>query len=707
MQRGGNCSSYYQATTSAFSAVSSKTTKESWDNAKSFAATAKLNLGAAALKLIKAQYNTKLCNEQHIYGKQKIIITTDALKGDPNNKTKQDAATQAASNIIQLEIKNNTAIAVENQLLLEHNILEGVSKRLSANAEVAQKAYEDSTKHNAEEASAATATKQDKTTVAVSTKAQDAAIILIKAQREFNSLSKKNAINLAEVKKAAKNATTIAQESTDAAKQTAIQTDITAAGAKRVAAVKQTQDAETQSNAAKSQQNAADKLEQTYTDTAKERLTNLQALAEKLRIANALFKTPAKQTRVATATLKAEEASVNTKAEAVTQTKVEAVVTPKENKVAEVPAAVGVLTNLELPAVKKIPDDVYNTHITNSNTWVIQIKNLFITSATQVSELYKSAAATAHNFSSKPSPYMISIVTQIQSYNTRITNTCNSFDTIYKTFFDTPLLIDLNVTDNLNKINYKKWIEAFNKICLQLIIIIISCIDQIYLLINVTVIYGNISSTPPTITIPTVETNVLTPNDFMTNTLREQYVIDYNNAYVNVTKQGDSINTYTTKLINASQIVSNMVTFIITYCTYVINVMNVTTDEKLKIWYGTTITLNDYTTCKQYITKINTQLETISTNLILNTPNTKNIIADAFVLVQTNSKLHDIVSTFILPELSGGSRHKKSLSLKKNKMHKRTKQNHKSRKTYNTHNTRNTQQRKKHNKQKSHKNKHM
>ena len=48
----------------------------------------------------------------------------------------------------------------------------------------------------------------------------------------------------------------------------------------------------------------------------------------------------------------------------------------------------------------------------------------------------------------------------------------------------------------------------------------------------------------------------------------------------------------------------------------------------------------------------------------------------------------------------GTRRHKKRLSLKKNKMHKRTKQNHKSRKTHNTHNTHNTQKRKKHNKQK-------
>ena len=62
----------------------------------------------------------------------------------------------------------------------------------------------------------------------------------------------------------------------------------------------------------------------------------------------------------------------------------------------------------------------------------------------------------------------------------------------------------------------------------------------------------------------------------------------------------------------------------------------------------------------------------------------------------------DTNSSFI-----GGSRHKKSLSLKKNKLHKHTTKNHKSRKTYNTHNTHNTQKRKKHNKQISHKNKHM
>ena len=77
-----------------------------------------------------------------------------------------------------------------------------------------------------------------------------------------------------------------------------------------------------------------------------------------------------------------------------------------------------------------------------------------------------------------------------------------------------------------------------------------------------------------------------------------------------------------------------------------------------------------------------------------------------------NRKIHSNgspVFTFPLPppppyspimnySVIGGSRHKKHLSLKKNKMHKSTKQNHKSRKTYNTHNT---QQRKKHNKQKS------
>ena len=75
-------------------------------------------------------------------------------------------------------------------------------------------------------------------------------------------------------------------------------------------------------------------------------------------------------------------------------------------------------------------------------------------------------------------------------------------------------------------------------------------------------------------------------------------------------------------------------------------------------------------------------------------------------LKEANIALVDNINA-VVHMVGGTRRHKKSLSLKKNKMHKRTKQNHKSRKTYNTHNTRNTQQRKKHNKQKSHKNKHM
>ena len=81
------------------------------------------------------------------------------------------------------------------------------------------------------------------------------------------------------------------------------------------------------------------------------------------------------------------------------------------------------------------------------------------------------------------------------------------------------------------------------------------------------------------------------------------------------------------------------------------------------------------------------------------------LLADITLLCDLNTKLESLLKQHLVA--GGARRHKKSLSLKKNKMHKRTKQNHKSRKTYNTHNTRNTQQRKKHNKQKSHKNKHM
>ena len=90
----------------------------------------------------------------------------------------------------------------------------------------------------------------------------------------------------------------------------------------------------------------------------------------------------------------------------------------------------------------------------------------------------------------------------------------------------------------------------------------------------------------------------------------------------------------------------------------------------------------------------------------INTPGTTDDLPKIIneLLTATEQFINDTKINFIrIPGLTGGANRKKSLSLKRNKMHKRTKQNHKSRKTYNTHNTHNTQQRKKHNKQKSQK----
>jgi len=107
------------------------------------------------------------------------------------------------------------------------------------------------------------------------------------------------------------------------------------------------------------------------------------------------------------------------------------------------------------------------------------------------------------------------------------------------------------------------------------------------------------------------------------------------------------------------------------------------------------------------IRESNTKFNTLNPNLEekIQLSNTTEYVAE---LKLANNTLDANIKRFANIAMTGGARrHKKLLSLKKNKMHKRTKQNHKSRKTHNTHNTHNTQQRKKHNKQKSHKNKHM
>ena len=371
---------------------------------------------------------------------------------------------------------------------------------------------------------------------------------------------------------------------------------------------------------------------------------------------------------------------------------------------AQFEAAKETLTTLSNNA--KFNDSAYYEKYMNDN---------FIKPATNAAKAYNAVAKLAPDASGTPSTYIIQISTRIENINVFINKILQLITSTYKEVLEQ---IEIIKTVTYDPAKLQVVLDLFillrkklANLCKYIALSIVRVGDQVKFLYQVAHIYDASCNT-------TLQTNVPTLTDinlkWLSDHMKTNADADYTNMIVTTTLGGKTkdamIKDYKDALRMAEAPFNNMNSIVVNYCDIVIGclrlVNNTNMDKNIVLMY---LKLDKTLIDPENINSFDGNIKLIQdvTTVLMGILNTKLAIFRATgghaasvelqALLNTLQSKNDILYVAVnkLQVMVGGARrHKKLLSLKRNKLQSRNKQNNNSRTKHNT------QKRKKHNKQK-------